>query len=34
MKDLGMTVPFWQVLRMGDGRVISMNTCPEDIKKL
>ena len=34
MKDLGVTVPSWQVLTMGDGRKISMkDTCPEDIKK-
>ena len=41
MKDLGMTVTCWQVLRMGDGRVIRRHqknfheacSCPEDIKK-
>ena len=31
-KDIVITLPSWQVLRMGDGRVISVKeTCPEDI---
>ena len=34
MRDLGVAVPSWQVLRMSDGRLISVKgTCPEDIKK-
>ena len=34
MKDLGATVPSWQVLSMGDGRMICMkDTCPEKITK-
>ena len=33
MKDVGKTVPIRQVLRISDGRMISMqDTCPEDIR--
>ena len=33
MKDLGITAPSWQVLRLG-GRMISVkDTCPEDINQ-
>ena len=34
MEDLGVTVPSWQVLRMGDGRTVDMrDTCTGDIQK-
>ena len=33
MKDLGITVPGWQLQRMSDGSSITVkDTCPEDIK--
>ena len=34
MKDLGITVLSWQVFRVSDDRMISMEgTCPEDVKQ-
>ena len=34
MKDFGKALPCWQALRMGDGRMISLNDiCPEGHQK-